>query len=192
MKKINIIRIMLLLMLAGCSSDDENIVGTDNTDINVLLIQSDYGKISTGLMYKSGDIYNAPHCWLGREIKHNDNTSQIIYHMSFGANIKGSDVFNMVDIDFESNQPMSFKNLNAGDTFDSNKFHASASYTPTWSEKVMKQTTALSGKVKVIGTKETGDKSYLVLRLINLQFNAIDRSCVYTVNGIVEYEIWEI
>jgi hypothetical protein len=112
--------------------------------------------------------------------------------MGFGANIKGSDVFDMLNINFESSQPMSFSNLKAGDTFDSSQFHAAAAYTPTWPEAILRQTTALSGKVTVVGTNKVGDKSYMSLKLSDLRFDAIDRSCVYSINGTVEYEIWDI
>jgi hypothetical protein len=97
----------------------------------------------------------------------------------------------MLNISFESNQPMSFSNLKAGDTFDSSKFRADASYTPTWTEKVMICTTASSGNVTVLGTSKVGDKSYMTLKLTDLRFDAIDHSCVYSVSGIVEYEMWE-
>ena len=32
----------------------------------------------------------------------------------------------------------------------------------------------------------------MTLRLTDLRFDAIDHTCVYTVNGTVEYEIWDI
>jgi hypothetical protein len=41
--------------------------------------------------------------------------------MSFGANLKDSEVFYMLNISFESNQPMSFSNLKVGDEFDTKK-----------------------------------------------------------------------
>ena len=46
----------------------------------------------------------------------------------------------------------------------------------------------MSGKVSVVGTKKVNDKSYMVLRLIDLRFDKI--SDVYTVNGTVEYEMY--
>lgn len=174
--------------LISCSSDDDTPVVDEN---NVLLIQSDNGMTSRGTMYKSGEMYNPPHCYMGKSFVYNDDNPITVYYMGFGANIKGSDVFYMLNINFESNKPMSFKDLKSGDTFDSSQFHASAAYTPTWPEAILRQATALSGKVIVVGTSIVGDKSYLTLRLSNLRFNAIDNSCVYTVNGIVEYEIWE-
>ena len=174
-----------------CSNDDDNVGDPVVGETNVLLIQSDYGKTSTGTMYKSGETYNSPHCYLGKEIRYNGGNELIVYHMGFGANIKGSDVFDMLNISFESNQPMSFSNLKAGDTFDSSQFHAAAAYTPTWMEAILKQATALSGKITVVGTSKVGDKSYMTLKLTNLRFNAIDHTCIYSVNGIVEYEIWD-
>ena len=182
----------VLLCFCGCSNDDDKIVDPVETEANVLLIKSDKGKTSMGTMYKSGETYNPPHCYLGKEIRYNGGNAQTIYHMGFGANIKGSDVFDMLNINFESSQPMSFSNLKAGDTFDSSQFHAAATYTPTWPEAILRQTTALSGKVTVVGTNKVGDKSYMSLKLSDLRFDAIDRSCVYSINGTVEYEIWDI
>ena len=77
----------------------------------------------------------------------------------------------MLNISFESNQPMSFSNLKVGDEFDTSQFRATAAYTPTWREDVLKQTTALSGKVLVVAKKKIDDKSYIVLRLTNLIFD---------------------
>ena len=190
MKKSCILWMFALLMLAvgmsSCSSDDDNVFGPFVGEVNVLLIQSDNGKTRTV------ETYNPPHCYISKGIVYNDNTPTTVYHMSFGANIKGSDVFDMLNISIDSNQPMSFSNLKAGDSFDSSQFHAAAAYTQTWREDILDQATALSGKVTVVGTSMVGDKSYMTLRLTNLRFNAIDNTCVYTVNGIVEYEIWDI
>ena len=182
-----------IFLLFGCSSDDDEFVDNPVLDeLNVLLIQSDKGKTSMGYMYKNGETYNPPHCYLGQDIRYNGGDPLTIYHMSFGANIKGSDVFDLLNITFESNRPLSLSELKAGDTFDSSQFHAAAAYTPTWTEDILIQATALSGKVTVVGTKTIEDKSYMVLRLTNLKFDAIDHSCVYTVNGTVEYERWDL
>ena len=170
---------LTLSLITACSNDDDNVVDPVVGEINVLLIQSDNGKTSTGTMYKSGETYNPPHCYLGKEIRYNGGNELIVYHMG-------------LNISFESNQPMSFSNLKAGDTFDSSQFHAAAAYTPTWMEDILIQATALSGKVTVIGTSKVGDKSYMTLRLTNFRFDAIDHTCVYTVNGTVDYEIWDI
>ena len=185
---------ILIAISIGCSSDDDQDIYDDliGSEVNVLLIRSDNGQISTGTMYKNGEIYNPPHCYLGKEIMYNGGNPLTFYHMSFGTNIKGSDVFDMLNITFTSSQPMSFSNLKAGETFDSSQFHASAAYTPTWSEAILRQATTLSGKVTVIGTNKVGDKLYMTLRLSDLRFDAIDHSCVYSVDGTVEYEIWDI
>ena len=184
--------LMLVVGMTSCSSDDDNVFGPVVGEVNVLLIQSDNGKTSTGVMYKSGEGYNPPHCYLGREIWYNSGNELAVYHMGFGANIKGSDVFYMLTIDFDSNEPIYFSDMKAGDTFDSSQFHAAAAYTQTWMEAILKQAPALSGKVTVVGTSKVNDKSYMTLRLTNLRFDAIDHTCVYTVNGTVDYEIWDI
>ena len=189
-----IMAMMAVCVFTACSSsdDDENIVDYAGTEVNVLHIRSDNGKTSMGTMYKSGETYNPPHCYIGKGIVYNDGNPITVYHMGFGANIKGSDVFDMLNITFESDKPMSFSNMKAGDTSDNNQFHADAAYTRTWPEAILIQATALSGKVTVVGTSKVGDKSYMTLRLSDLRFDAIDHSCVYTVNGTVEYEIWDI
>lgn len=191
--KIIIMTMMVMCLFTACNSDDdENFVDSAGTEVNVLHIRSDNGKTSMGTMYKSGETYNPPHCYIEKGIVYNDGNPITVYHMGFGANIKGSDAFDMLNITFESDKPMSFSNMKAGDTFDNNQFHAAAAYTRTWPEAILIQATALSGKVTVVGTSKVGDKSCMTLRLSDLRFDAIDHSCVYTVNGTVEYEIWDI
>lgn len=191
-------RILMMLigfvMMSACRSDDDNqgIVDPVVDEVNVLLIQSDKGKTSKAYAYKSNEVYNPPHCYMGKETRYNGGDPLTFYHMSFGANIKDSEVFDMLIISFESNQPMSFSDLKVGDEFDSSQFHASAAYTPTWKEDILKQTKVLSGNVSVLAKKKIDDKSYIVLRLTNLIFDAIDHSCVYSVNGTMEYEMWEL
>ena len=146
MNKKNVLWLCALLLLAvgmsSCSSDDK-IVGSgeiiipDEIPENSLLILSDKGEISWGEFYKSGEMYNPPHCNLEIENRYNGGNMLTIYHMRFGANIKGSDVFDMLTIDFQSDCQMSFNDLKEGDTFDSSQFHASAAYTPTWMEAIM-------------------------------------------------------
>ena len=50
--------VAIAFCLCGCSSDDDNVVDPVVGEVNVLLIQSDNGKTSTGTMYKSGETYN--------------------------------------------------------------------------------------------------------------------------------------
>ena len=191
--KVYVLLLTALLAMAAvsCGSEDEineSVAPVNVDDVNVLLIQSDKGTTSIGTMYKSGEIYSPPHCYLGGTITFERDT---IYHMSFSAKIKGSDVFTGLSISFESDQPMSFSNLKEGDVFDSSQFYAGASYIPAWAAergiKTMQIADAIDGKLTVVGSKDVGDKSYIVLRLTNLQFRY--GGCVYTVNGTVEYEI---
>ena len=198
MKKSKLLWMCAVLMIAGlssCNSDDENIVGSGEIVIpeeipeNSLLIQSDKGEISWGECYKSGEMYNHPHCNLEIENRYNGGNMLTIYHMRFGANIKGSDVFDMLTIDFQSDRQMSFNDLKEGDTFDSSQFHASAAYTPTWMEAIMIVGNALSGSITVVSKDMIGDKPCITLKLTDLRFEAIDRSCIYSVNGTAVYEV---
>ena len=50
---------LTLSLITACSNDDDNVVDPVVGEINVLLIQSDNGKTSTGTMYKSGETYNS-------------------------------------------------------------------------------------------------------------------------------------
>ena len=73
MKKILLLTCLLAGMLVSCSSDDDSFVDPVVEDVNVvdevnvLLIKSDKGKTSTGYMYKSNEMYNPPHCYMGKE-----------------------------------------------------------------------------------------------------------------------------
>ena len=202
MKKSKLLWMCAVLMIGGlcsCNSDDENIVGSGEIVIpeeipeeipeNSLLILSDKGEISYGELYKSGECYNPPHCNLEIENRYNGGNMLTIYHMRFGANIKGSDVFDMLTIDFQSDRQMSFNDLKEGDTFDSSQFHASAAYTPTWMEAIMIVGNALSGSITVVSKDMIGDKPCITLKLTDLRFEAIDRSCIYSVNGTAVYEV---
>jgi hypothetical protein len=196
MNKKNVLWLCALLLLAvgmsSCSSDDENIVGSgeniipDEIPENSLLILSDKGEISWGKFYKSGEMYNPPHCYSGSGITSQGET---FYYMGFGANIKDSKVFDILDIKFKSNRRMSLNDLKEGDTFDNSQFHAAAYYTPTWMEYIMRGTTALSGSITVLSKGSIEGKPYITLTLTNLKFDAIDHSCVYSVNGTVVYEM---
>ena len=165
MNKKNVLWLCALLMMAvdmsSCSSDDEKIVGSgeiiipDEIPENSLLILSDKGEISWGEFYKSGEMYNPPHCYLGAGITFENDT---IYHMGFAANIKGSDVFFILTIGFQSNRQMSFNDLKEGDTFDISQFDAAAAYTPTWMEDILIEGNALSGSISVVSKGRIGDK----------------------------------
>ena len=178
MNKKNVLWLCALLLLAvgmsSCSSDDEKIVGSgeiiipDEIPENSLLILSDKGEISWGECYKSGEMYNPPHCYLGGEITFENDT---IYHMGFGANIKGSDVFFILTIGFQSNRQMSFNDLKEGDTFDISQFDAAAAYTPTWMEAILIEGNALSGSISVVSKGRVGDKPYITLKLTDLKFS---------------------
>ena len=190
MKKNTILWLCALVLtisgLSSCSSDDEATTSRPEAILNSLIIRSDKGEISWGEFYKSGEMYNPPHYYSGSGITSQGET---FYYMGFGANIKDSKVFDILDIKFKSNRRMSLNDLKEGDTFDNSQFHAAAYYTPTWMEYIMRGTTALSGSITVLSKGSIEGKPYITLTLTNLKFDAIDHSCVYSVNGTVVYEM---
>ena len=190
LKTIFLFTLTATLLTACSSSDDESTTGYSPNDVNVLFIQSSDGTHSTATLYKSGETYNPPRCYVGKEIIYMKQGEDPItrYYMSFGANVKGSQIIYLFQISLESDKPMSFSDLRAGDSFDSSQFKTHFYYTPTWMEAIMKGTTALSGKVTVTDKKQVDGKDYVVLRLTDFRFDAIDKSCIYTLNGLVEFE----
>lgn len=189
------IKIALLLVMVmtvvSCSNDEADFQEPVNIGDYTLLIQSDNGKTSGADVYKSNETCNPPHCYVGEGAYYEGGMLVMVYSMSFFANLKGSDVFNMLNIGFDSNSPMSFSDLKAGDTFDTSQFHAEAYYTPTWQEDIMRGAKAESGKVTVVSMTTIDGKPCVTLKITNLQFAAIDNSCTYTINGTVDYEIYQ-
>ena len=103
------------------------------------------------------------------------------------ASIKKSDVFNLLTFECpESYQPMHFRDMKPGDTLDFSQFHVIAYYAHI---DRMEGAIASSGKITVVGTKMIDGQSYMTLNLSDLRFLSRDRSCVYTINGTVDYEI---
>ena len=139
MKKNTILWLCALVLtisgLSSCSSDDEATTSRPEAILNSLIIRSDKGEISWGKFYKSGEMYNPPHYYSGSGITSQGET---FYYMGFGANIKDSKVFDILDIKFKSNRRMSLNDLKEGDTFDNSQFHAPAYDTPTWMEDIMR------------------------------------------------------
>lgn len=171
-----------IFLLVACSSDEEDIDLT-NIKANELLIQSDKGDSNIGLAYE-------PHGYKGRcEVHEPDGTVHIVHNMSFNCNIQESKAFTSLDINFEGNSEMNFADLKSGDTFDTNDFRASVSYYPTWVEFYGMGTTATSGRVHVIDKKIEDGNIYITLQINNLKFDALDKTCVYTINGTIVYKI---
>ncbi len=152
-------------------------------DREPLLILSDDGQRGTGEVYRTS-------CIKHKELRVERNgTKHMLYHLSFNCNIRKSPVFDGLDIDFETDTEMTFDDLKVGDTFDTEQFRAFADYTPTWMEDIGRGTRALSGQLTVANRRKVEDTSFITLELKDIKFEAIDKSCIYSVSGALEYEL---
>ena len=192
-----------LCLFSSCSSsDDVNDIDPVDDDAQFVLIQSDNnGETSKVYLYKKDDRYEGyPRCNIARVIRNeNGGEEHSVYMMTFSASIKRSSIFDLLTIACsESNQPMHFRDLKPGDTLDLNKFHVTASYVKNSTyyvdevliNAIAQSGIAQSGKITVVGTKIIGGLSYMTLNLSDLRFLSRDKSCIYTINDTVDYEIW--
>lgn len=169
-------------LLTGCSSDDEDI-DLSNIETNELLIQSDKGKSSIGLAYE-------PHGWKGwGEVNGLDGTVHLVYNMSFSCVIRESKVFTSLSIEFEDDWEMDFADLKLGDTFDTNDFRASVGFYPENGWSCFMGTTATSGRLHVIDKQFEDGNLSLTLQIDNFKFDALDKECVYTIDGTIVYKL---
>ena len=110
--------------------------------------------------------------------------------MIFFCNIQESNILYCLAIDFEDNSEMNFADLKPGDTFDTNDFKASVGYYYPgngWTRCM--ETLATSGRLHVIDKKLEDGKICLTLQIDNFKFDAIDKTCIYTINGTIVYKI---
>ena len=179
-------------LLPACSSNDDEIAKVDTsptvdstqTETDILIIQSGADSVGRGIVVR-------PNGFTEKEQRYErDGSNRMIYHRHFVCGISDSPFFYLLKIDFQNSEELSFDDFKDGDTFDSSQFLAFAYYyTPTWTEAVMKGASILSGKIQVVGRKKVDDMSLLTLQLIDLKFDAIDKSCVYSINGTIDYYI---
>ena len=153
-----------------------------NTPTNTLLILSNNDRQGSGLVAR-------PHCFTGKENRLEGDSLRVIHQMIFACDIKESTVFDGLEIIFEGSQPFSFNKFKTGDTFDISQFKVRAEYHRTWTEKIIKMALSLSGEIKIIDIKTEDGKSYISLSLQDIKFDAIDKSCIYAIDGTIDYEI---
>ena len=171
-----------LFLLAACSSDDEDF-DVSNIKTNELFIKSDKGNSSLGLAHE-------PYGWKGKGVVYElDGTVHMVYNMTFFCNIQESNILYCLAIDFEDDSEMNFADLKPGDTYDTNDFKATVAYNPTWEGALLIGTTATSGRLHVIDKKLEDGKICLTLQIDNFKFDAIDKTCIYTINGTIVYKI---
>ena len=171
-----------LFLLTACSSDDEDI-DLSNIETNELLIQSDKGDSNISLAYE-------PHGYKGRcEVHEPDGTVHVVHNMSFNCNIHESKVFTSLSIEFEDDWEMNFADLKPGDTFDTNDFRASVGFYPENGWSCFMGTTATSGRLHVIDKQFEDGNLSLTLQIDDFKCDALDKECVYTIDGTIVYKL---
>ena len=180
----NSIALLAALFVAGitlsCSNDDN--FDDEITAVNVLRIQSEND--SETLLVEN------PRCYNEKELRYpREGSSYMLYHLHFGCKIKKSSIFDRIDINIESRSELKFSDLKVGDIFDCSQVYVYAYYTPTWMEAVLKGTTALSGQVTLVDKKTVDGKEMITLEFRDVKFDSIDKTCLYTVNGTIDYKV---
>lgn len=154
-----------------------------SSDNNLLLISSETFS-ETGIVYKSFGNKE-------KEIRYRqDESADTIYHLHFGCNIISSSVFYMLKIDIQNNTGKDFKDLSIGSTFDNSELFVHAYYTPTWTEAILKGTKALTGQMTIANKEAVDGQEIMTLELNDFKFDAIDHSCVYSVNGTIDFPLY--
>lgn len=156
-----------------------------STKTNVLQIESEN--------YSGTLLADNPHCYNEKELRYErDGSSHMLYHLRFGYGIKESSIFDGIEINIESRSELKFSDLKVGDIFDSGQVHVYASYTPTWMEAIPKYATTLSGQLEVVDKKTVDGEEFITLGFRDFKFDSIDKTCLYTVNGTIDYKVWNI
>ena len=153
-----------------------------NIPANVLTIQSNNDK-------QGNASAESPRCYMGRENRLEDDSLNLVHYMKFTCGIKGSTVFDGLEIIFEDSLSYDFKRLKIGDKYDIGQFKARAVYVRTWTEKIIKMALSQSGVIEVTEKKTVDGKFYITICLQDFKFNAIDKSCLYTIDGTLDCEI---
>jgi hypothetical protein len=66
----------------------------------------------------------------------------------------------------------------------------SAYSTPTWTEAILKGTKALTGQMTIANKEAVDGQEIMTLELNDFKFDAIDHSCVYSVNGTIDFPLY--
>lgn len=212
MKKLLFMMSMLSLLsfgMTGCSSEDGQEIFNEATyeayegpksvsvlsrgNVNVLEIKSDDGNSELYCL----NPYCGTRAWPAFRQEDDGSTHQI-YHIIFSAVIQNSSLFNVMQIDIESNDYLDCNTLEVGDTFDSSTVSFRA-----WHEEMaigevircQNSPMALGGQVQVVD-KKTDDNGKLHITL-NFQDLILDAwaSCSlegeYTFSGEIDFEVGE-
>lgn len=159
----------LLLILAGCSSDDESLLN-QNWKPNTLLINSENAEI------KEYSVINN-HFYIDKMPNLDNNCPGFIFHCGIEKSLELRElIIRIIGVRQDIGA------FQVGETFLLNQFNAClmpielCATTPA-------QFRATKGSIKLVDKKKAGDKDVLTFQINDLAFEK-----GYTINGIVDFE----
>ena len=156
-----------VLMLAGCSSDDNESLSNHNWTLNTLLITNSENVDAEEYSVTNNKFY------IDKMPVMEDNCPGFIFHCDIE---KALDLQRLIIRIIGVKQDISA--FQVEETFQLNQFNASLQLI----EDGM-QLGATKGSIKLVNKKKAGDKDVLTFQINNLTF---ERG--YTINGIVDFE----
>ena len=159
----------LLLILAGCSSDDESLLN-QNWKPNTLLINSENADIEEYSVTNN-------HFYIDKMPILDNNGPRFIFHCGIEKSLDLRELIIRIigvkqDIDA----------FQVGETFQLNQFNASLMPIEECGT-TLAQFGATKGSIKLVDKKKAGDKDVLTFQINDLAFEK-----GYTINGIVDFE----
>ena len=204
MKKILLLTGVLLSLglFCACSNDyDDDVTDSglwrfwDTRSIvgSVLEIQAENGETETCRIPQS---YCGRVGWLVTVCEPNGSNHNV-YPIVFTAVIENSSLFNVMQIDYESINPINVEDLKVGTTFKSSELHFRAWQEESVNKGIKWQNSpgATGGQVQVVDKRTAEDgKSYITLSFQDLKLNGGESCCLerdYIFNGTIDFVICE-
>ncbi len=167
MKKSFLFWIGIMLILAGCSSDDNESQLNNNWTLNTLLITNSENVDAEEYSVTNNKFY------IDKMPILENNCPGFIFHCDIE---KSLDLQRLIIRIIGVKQDIGA--FQVEETFQLNQFNASLELIEEWA-----QLGATKGSIKLVNKKKVGDKDVLTFQINNLTF---ERG--YTINGIVDFE----
>ena len=158
---------VFLLMLAGCSSDDNESLLNHNWTLNTLLITNSENADAEEYAVTNNKFY------IDKMPTMENNCPRFIFHCDIEKSLDLQRL--IIRITGVKQDTDAFQ---VGETFLLNQFNASLKPIEDW-----KQLRATEGSIKLVNKKKVDDKDVLTFQINNLTFEK-----GYTINGIVDFE----
>lgn len=158
---------VFLLMLAGCSSDDNESLLNHNWTLNTLLINNSENADAEEYAVTNNKFY------IDKMPVLENNCPGFIFYCDIEKSLDLQTL--IIRITGVKQDTDAFQ---VGETFLLNQFNASLKPIEDW-----KQLRATEGSIKLVNKKKVDDKDVLTFQINNLTFEK-----GYTINGIVDFE----